>query len=95
MIMILYAHANTINFDKKGFVLSLVLKVRVFESRKYLFLMGNLRVRAASLRSNFHFLSQVLQEEEEILWGRNVVLADEKLKRAQWPKYEITDVIKL
>ena len=95
MIMILYSHANKIHFHKKGFVLSLVLKVRVFESRKYLFLIGNLRVRVASLRSNFHFLSQVLQEEEEILWGRNVVLADKKLKRAQRPKYEITDVIKL
>ena len=56
--------------------------------------MPNLRMRAASLRSNFHSLSQVLQEEEEKLWERNVVLADEKLKRAQRPMYEFTDVIK-
>ena len=51
-------------------------------------------MRAASLRSNFHFLSQVLQEEEEITWERNVILADEKLKRAQKPMYEFTNVIK-
>ena len=95
MIIILYSHASKIHFLKKGFVLSLVLKARVFESRKRLFLIGNQRVRAASLRSNFHFLSQVLQEEEEILWERNVVLADEKLKRAQRPMYEFTSVIKV
>ena len=60
MITILYSRANKIHFREKGFALSLVLKVRVFESRKCLFLIGNQRVRAASLRSNFHFLSQVL-----------------------------------
>ena len=49
-------------------------------------------MRAATLRSNFHSLSQVLQEGEEVLWERNVVLADEKLKRAQ--KHEFTGVIK-
>ena len=52
-------------------------------------------MRATSIRSNFHFLSQVLQEEEEILRERNVVLAGEKLKRAQGPMYEFIDVIKL
>ena len=94
MITILYSHANKIHFHEKGFVLSLVLKVRVFESRKRLFLIGNQRVRAASFRSNFHFLSQVLQEEEETTWERNVILADEKFKRAQKPMYEFTNVIK-
>ena len=83
MIIILYSHASKIHFIKKGFVLSLVLKARVFESRKRLFLIGNQRG------------SQVLQEEEEILWERNVVLADEKLKRAQRPMYEFTGVIKV
>ena len=58
--MILYSYANKIHFHKKGFVLSLVLKARVFESRERLFLIGNQRVRAGLLRSNFHFLSQVL-----------------------------------
>ena len=95
MIMILYYHANKIHFHKKGFVLSLVLEARVFESRKRLFLIGHQRVRAASLRSNFHFLSQVLQEEEEITWERNVILADGKLKKTQRPMYKITYVIKL
>ena len=34
MIIILYSHASKIHFLKKGFVPSLVLKARVFESRK-------------------------------------------------------------
>ena len=79
------------------------MQVKFIFSRKVLYLASfwkreflNLgKVRAASLRSNFHFLSQVLQEEEEILWERNVVLADEKLKRAQRPMYEFTGVIKV
>jgi len=67
MEMILHSHANKTHFHKKGCSLSLILKVRVSETRKWP-IAASMKTGCRKLRSIYAQLVQRRLSEESVLY---------------------------